>query len=146
MLQNLLSASVFLIMTINQFTENILGCVLWISCSSIHFYDPDFKVIQRKLEHSSWLVSKFTRKIRSDHLSELAVLHIQTCQYGVKQRSFLLIQSFCSKRKLGCEHFQDHFAEADVMALELCDKLEKIRVRILLQLFSKPAVWKKIPP
>lgn len=68
-------------------------------------------------------------------LGDGSVAHTQTPVW-CKAAFFLLIQSFCSKRKFDCEHSQDHFAEAELMALELHDKLEKIMVRIFLHLFS----------
>lgn len=78
--------------------------------------------------------SKISQKdqIRAS-LRDGSVAHTQMSVW-CKAALFLLIQSFCSKRKFGWEHFWDHSAEAELMALELCDKLEKIRVRILLQL------------
>jgi len=57
-------------------------------------------------------------------LRDGSVAHTQMSVW-CKVAFFLLIQSFLSKRKFGCEHFQDHFADAELMALELCDKLEK---------------------
>lgn len=59
-------------------------------------------------------------------LGDGSVAHTHT-SVRCKAAFLLLIQSLCSVRKFGCEHLWDHFSEADLMALELCDMLDCLR-------------------